>query len=104
MPLKEIKNRLVNITGVLAISHTTLANFLEIIFGINWNVVSLAITTFLSAVYLGYRIHEARKAGLLRELEIQKQKIEIELMQKWEQENVRSISRRRINSQSPKNK
>ena len=102
MPLKEIKNRLVTITGVLAISHTTLANFLEIIFGINWNLLSLLVTTVLSIIYLGYRIHEVRKAGLLRELEIQKQKIEIELMHKWEKENVKSISQKRLNTKKQK--
>ncbi len=76
--MNEIKERIVDVLGVVAISHATVANMWELISGINYNAVFLAITSILSIVYLAYRIREVRRASELRNLEIEKHRMEME--------------------------
>ncbi len=87
-----IKDRVVDTVGIVAISHTTIANITEILLGINWNAVSLFITTVLSIVFLLYRIREARKTNELRQLEIERERFTIEQIK----EEIRNIHSKKI--------
>lgn len=98
MSLQVFKDKIVDTVGVLAIGHTAIANITEILLGVNWNVVSLFITTLLSIVFLWYRIRETRKTNELRQLEIERERLNLEKIK----EEIKNINIKRIDIENLK--
>lgn len=87
-----IKDRILDFMGIATIGHTYLANLFELVLGVDWNTLSLIITTSLSMVYLIFRILESHKNNRLRKLEIKRLRMKIGMMQEWMNEERKNMT------------